>query len=329
MEEKSMRNVRMYLVATLAAVTAFAPLAYAQEYPNKPITLVVPYPPGGATDTLARIVGKSLTAQWGQPVVVDNKAGAGTIIGAQFVANAPADGYTILITGNTTFTINAALKSKLPYDPIKSFTPLGAIGGNSLVMLANPNVPANTVSEVIAFASKEPGKHGYGTFGLGTSTHFAGEMFQALSNTKLNHVPYKGSAPAMADLIGGQIPFTFDTTIAAGPQLAAGKVKAIAVTTKARSKSLPNVPTFAEGGLAEFDLSIWIGLVGPKGMPEPVRAKIERALAEMTSNPSTRAEFEKAGLDVDFKAGATYEPTVLKETAMLKSFVQRAGIPVE
>ena len=307
----------------------FAVTVSAQEFPTRPITMVVPYPPGGATDTLARIVSKSLTAQFGQAVVVENKAGAGTIIGAQYVANAAPDGYTILITGNTTFTINAALKSKLPYDPLKSFTPLATIGGNSLVMLANLAVPASNVKDVVAMAAKDPGKHGFGTFGLGTSTHFAGEMFQTLSNTKLNHVPYKGSAPAMADLLGGQIPFTFDTTIAAGPQLAAGKVKAIAVTTKARSRSLPTVPTFAESGYPEFDLSIWIALVAPKGLPETVRAKLEKALAEVTRDPISRAELEKTGLDVDFKPGAAYEPAVVKETAVLKSFVQRAGIPVE
>ncbi|MEQ1596760.1 MAG: tripartite tricarboxylate transporter substrate binding protein [Casimicrobium sp.] len=307
----------------------FAVTVSAQEFPTRPITMVVPYPPGGATDTLARIVSKSLTAQFGQAVVVENKAGAGTIIGAQYVANAAPDGYTILITGNTTFTINAALKSKLPYDPLKSFTPLATIGGNSLVMLANLAVPASNVKEVVAMAAKDPGKHGFGTFGLGTSTHFAGEMFQTLSNTKLNHVPYKGSAPAMADLLGGQIPFTFDTTIAAGPQLAASKVKAIAVTTKARSRSLPTVPTFAESGYPEFDLSIWIALVAPKGLPEAVRAKLEKALAEVTRDPISRAELEKTGLDVDFKPGAAYEPAVVKETAVLKSFVQRAGIPVE
>ena len=307
----------------------FAVTVSAQEFPTRPITIVVPYPPGGATDTLARIVSKSLTAQFGQAVVVENKAGAGTIIGAQYVANAAPDGYTILITGNTTFTINAALKSKLPYDPLKSFTPLATIGGNSLVMLANLAVPASNVKDVVAMAAKDPGKHGFGTFGLGTSTHFAGEMFQTLSNTKLNHVPYKGSAPAMADLLGGQIPFTFDTTIAAGPQLAAGKVKAIAVTTKARSRSLPTVPTFAESGYPEFDLSIWIALVAPKGLPEAVRAKLEKALAEVTRDPISRAELEKTGLDVDFKPGAAYEPSVVKETAVLKSFVQRAGIPVE
>lgn len=307
----------------------FAVTVSAQEFPTRPITIVVPYPPGGATDTLARIMSKSLTAQFGQAVVVENKAGAGTIIGAQYVANAAPDGYTILITGNTTFTINAALKSKLPYDPLKSFTPLATIGGNSLVMLANLAVPASNVKDVVAMAAKDPGKHGFGTFGLGTSTHFAGEMLQTLSNTKLNHVPYKGSAPAMADLLGGQIPFTFDTTIAAGPQLAAGKVKAIAVTTKARSRSLPTVPTFAESGYPEFDLSIWIALVAPKGLPETVRAKLEKALAEVTRDPNSRAELEKTGLDVDFKPGAAYEPAVVKETAVLKSFVQRAGIPVE
>lgn len=321
--------MKLFRAVTFAVLAVAGMLAHAQDYPNKPITLVVPYPPGGATDTLARIVGKALTAQWGQPVIVDNKAGAGTVIGAQFVANAAPDGYTLLITGNTTFTINAALKSKLPYDPIKSFSPLGILGGNSLVMLAHPSVPANTVKDVIAMATKEPGKFGFGTFGIGTSSHFAGEMLQALGNIKLNHVPYKGSAPAMADLIGGQIPFTFDTTIAAGPQLAAGKVKAIAVTTKTRSRSLPAVPTFAESGLPDFDLSIWIALVGPKGMPEPVRAKIEKALHEITTNPATRAELEKAGLDVEFRAASTFESTVNKETAMLKSFVQRANIPVE
>ncbi|MCB2000717.1 MAG: tripartite tricarboxylate transporter substrate binding protein, partial [Rhodoferax sp.] len=202
--------------AALTAGLAITPLlALAQDFPQRPLTLVVPYPAGGATDTLARILSKSMAAKLGQPVIVENKAGAGTTIGAAAVANAAPDGYTMLISSNTTFTINPALKSQLPYDPLKSFESIGILGTSPLVLLAHPSVKANTVQELVALAKAQPGKLSFGSFGAGTTAHFAGEMFKAMASVDILHVPYKGSAPAMQDLIGGQIPLSFDTNVAA------------------------------------------------------------------------------------------------------------------
>jgi tripartite-type tricarboxylate transporter receptor subunit TctC len=316
-------------VLALAALSAcFAP-ALAQQYPNRPITLVVPYPPGGAADIIGRIMGRALTSKLGQSVVVENKAGAGTAIGAQAVAQAAPDGYTLLISGNTTFTINPALKSKLPYDPVNGFTPVGIVGHTALVLLAHPSVKATTVSDVIGLAKAEPGKLSYGSFGIGTSTHFAGEMFKVMSGVQMTHVPYRGSAPAMADLVGGQIPFTFDTTIAGTPQVLAGKVRAIAVTSKKRARTLPDTPTFAQSGFPDYDLVAWIAMVAPKGLPPAVEQRLTKAIQEAGADPVVRAELEKAGLEVEYRSPAVYRELVAKELPLFRAYVHKAGIPVE
>jgi tripartite-type tricarboxylate transporter receptor subunit TctC len=319
----------MKKLIALAVFSACLAPAIAQQYPTRPLTLVVPYPPGGATDIIARIMGKALTTKLGQTVVIENKAGAGTAIGAQAVAQATPDGYTLLLSGNTTFTINPALKARLPYDPMNGFTALGIVGHTSLVLLANPSVKANTVSELTTLAKTQPGKLGYGSFGIGTSAHFAGEIYKVMSGAPINHIPYRGSAPAMADLIGGQIPLTFDTTIAGAPQIASGKVKAIAVTGKKRVPSLPNTPTFAQSGLPDYDLLVWIAMVAPKGLPAAVEQKLTKAIHEATADPATRAELEKAGLEVEYRSPAAYRELVAKELPLFRAYVHKAGIPVE
>ncbi|MGN8554489.1 UNVERIFIED_CONTAM: tripartite tricarboxylate transporter substrate binding protein [Microbacterium sp. SLM126] len=284
--------------AVVAGVLAAgASLACAQGFPTKPIQLVIPFPPGGATDVIGRLVGKKLGDKLGQPVVIDNRPGAGTIVGASFVAKAAPDGYTLLASSGTTFTVNPAIHAKLPYDPVKSFEPIGFAGRTGLILLANKDQPVSNLMQLVAAAKAQPGKYSYGSFGTGTTAQFAGEMLFNLAGVKLLHVPYKGSAPAMTDLIGGQIPFSVDTVAAAIPQVKSGKVKAIAVTTAKRSTLLPDVPTAAEAGYPGIDADTWLALVAPRGLPADVRQKLEKALAEVMADPDTRKQLTQAGIE--------------------------------
>lgn len=315
--------------AWLFSVLCGACLLAHAAYPDKPITLVVPYPPGGATDTIARVLAGPLGKRLGQPVVVDNKAGAGTAIGAAAVARSAPDGYTLLISSNTTFTVNAALKNTLPYDPLKDFESIGIIGSSPLVLLANPKVAANTVKEVVALSKREPNGLNFGSFGVGTTAHLAGEMFKVMAGANLTHVAYKGSAPAMTDLIAGQIQLSFDTSVAALPQMAAGKVKAIAVTTRVRSAQMPQVPTVAEAGFPDYDMVPWIGLVTRRGLNAEVGGKLTQALKDTMNDPAVRDDLQKKGLDVAYQPGAVYDTLVAKELPLLRAYVHRANIPME
>ena len=318
-----LRSLALLFTATLLSFAAAA------AYPERPVTLVVPYPPAGATDIIARIVAKDLGQRLGQPVVVENKAGAGTVIGAGFVAQSPADGHTLLISSNTTFTVNPALRPKLPYDPQKSFEGVGILGTSPLVLLANPTVPARTVKDVIALAKAKPGKLAYGSFGSGTTSHIAGEMFKLAAGVDLLHVAYKGSAPAMTDLIAGQVQFTFDTNVAALPMMQAGKVKAIAVTSAKRSPSMPDVPTIAESGYPGFEMVPWITIVAPRGLPQPVQKTLGKALADTLADPAVRGSLEKAGLDVAPQPGRVYDDRVAQELPLLRAYVYKAKIQPE
>jgi tripartite-type tricarboxylate transporter receptor subunit TctC len=313
------------LAALLCGVNMLAQAAF----PDKAITLIVPYPPGGATDILARKLAGPLGQRLGQTVIVENKAGAGTAIGATALAKSAPDGYTLLISSNTTFTVNAALKKSLPYDPQKDFESIGLIGSSPLVLLANPKVPANTVKELLAMAQRDPKGLNFGSFGVGTSAHLAGEMFKVMTGANMVHVAYRGSAPAMTDLIGGQIPLSFDTSVAAMPQMATGKVKAIAVTTRQRSPQMPQVPTVAEAGFPDYEMVPWIGFVARRGLPAEVSSKLAQALKDSVNDPAVKAELQKVGLDVLFQPGSVYDAKVAQELPLLRAYVHRANLPVE
>ena len=318
--------ISAFTMGALSTVTG----AMAQAaYPSKPISLVVPYPPGGATDIIGRIMAQAMTKSLGQPVVVENKAGAGTVIGAAEVAQAQADGYTLLISSNTTFTVNPAIKAKLPYDPAKNFESIGGIGSSPLVLLANPNVPVKTVKELVAAANQPNAKFAFGSFGSGTTSHLAGEMFKYMAGVDILHVPYKGSAPAMTDLIGGQIQFTFDTNVAALPMLRAGKVKAIAVTSAQRSSTLPNVPTIAESGYPGYEMVPWIVIVAPRGLPKAVSQKLTSSIQDILKDPNSRRDLERAGLEVAFEEPQSYDKRVAAELPLLRAYVHRAKITAD
>jgi tripartite-type tricarboxylate transporter receptor subunit TctC len=316
-----------HLGLLLAAALAGGPAVAA--FPEKPVTLIVPFPPGGATDTIGRIIGKGMGQRLGQTVMIDNRAGAGTVIAAGAVAQAAPDGYTLLISSNTTFTVNPALKPKLPYDAQKSFESIGMIGGSTLVLLANPSLPANNLKELIALAKTKPGKVAYGSFGNGTTSHLAGEMLKVVAGIDLLHVPYKGSAPAMTDLIGGQVQLSIDTAIAAIPMLQAGKVKALAVTAAKRSALLPKLPTVAESGFPDYEMFSWVTIVAPRGLPAPVQQALAKALADTLADAAVRTELEKAGLEVTHQPGAAFDARVAKELPLLRAYVHKANIPYE
>lgn len=283
-----------------AALLALAPVAAAlaqDAFPSRPIKIVVPFPPGGSSDSVARLLANGMKDKLGQPVIVENKAGAGTIIGTEAVAKSPADGYTMLWM-TTPFAINESLHNQRPYDTFKDFTPLIDVVSNPLVMIVNPNSPAKTVKDLIALAKKSPGKLSYGSSGNGGSPHLAMEMFKAAAGVHINHIPYKGSAPAVTDLIGGQTDVVIDTLFLTAPQVAGGKARALAQTGPTRSKLLPDVPTMREAGLAGYEATSWLSLAVPAGTPAAIVGRLNAAANEVLQTPAIRDQLVKQGMEV-------------------------------
>jgi tripartite-type tricarboxylate transporter receptor subunit TctC len=321
---------RMALVCGLAlgALPLTAPAA-AADFPSRPITLVIPFPPGGATDVNGRVIAQRLGKELGQPVIIENRAGAGTVVGASYVSKAAPDGYTLLISSGSTFTVNPAIRATLPYDPVKSFDPIGIAGRVALILLANSEVPVQTVKQFVDYVKASPGKYSYGSFGTGTTAQFAGETMLHATGLKMTHIPYKGSAPAMTDLMGGQIPFSIDTVSAAIPQLKSGKIKAIALTTAKRSALLPDVPTFAESGYAGVDMDSWLMIAVPKGVPTDVKARLEKALAATIADPETRTKLLGQGLEPAFSSSAASSELINRELPLMRAVAARANITAD
>lgn len=293
------RPLRRTLLAVAGAAFCAASLPTAAQsgpFPNRPVKLVVPFPAGGPVDTVARTVGQKLQELWGQPVVIDNRAGAGGQVGADFVAKAPADGYTVFVC-SIHHTVLPALKSKLPYDIQQDFTPLTFGARFPIVLVLAPGVEAKNVAELVAQAKKSPGKLAYASSGNGGGTHLAGELFDLQAGTKLLHVPYKGSAPAMADVLGSQVQMMFADAPTALPQVRGGKVRAIGVAQAQRSELFPGVPTFAEAGVAGYDAYSWAGFVAPAATPKDVAAKLSADIARVLALSEVKARLHDAGAE--------------------------------
>jgi tripartite-type tricarboxylate transporter receptor subunit TctC len=306
-----------------------AAMAAEPAYPVRPVTLVIPFPPGGATDVNGRVIGQRLGKELGQPVVIENRAGAGTVVGASFVAKAAPDGYTLLVSSGTTFTVNPAIRANLPYDPVKSFEPIGIAGRTGLILLANSEVPVKTVKQFVDYVKASPGKYAYGSYGTGTTAQFAGETILHAAGLKMTHVPYKGSAPAMTDLMGGQVQFSIDTVSAAIPQLKSGKIKAIALTTAKRSALLPDVPTMAESGYSDINMDTWLMLAAPKGLPADVKTRLEKALAVSMADPDTRAKLTAQGLEPAYSNAAAASELINRELPLMRAVAARASITAD
>ena len=320
-------------VAAAAACTlclAVAPAHAQKDFPTKPIMLVVTYPPGGPTDAMARTLAAALKNSLGQPVVVENRAGAGGNIGAEAVARAEPDGYTLMFGTSAPLAINVSLYRKINYDPVKSFAPVIQIGLLPNVLVVNPSVPARNVQELITYAKAHPGKLSYASSGNGASSHLAGVLFNNLAGTDLQHVPYKGTGPALNDLLGGQVSMTFTDVLTAQPFIKSGKLRALGVTTRTRSQALPDVPTVAEQGIAGFDVSVFFGVVAPAGTPPEVIRKLNGAFADALQQPDVRKTLQGQGLEFAPSSTPDQLASFIKaEVAKWRTVVQKSGAQLD
>jgi tripartite-type tricarboxylate transporter receptor subunit TctC len=319
------------LAAALGLLTAMLAPAQAQptDWPNKPVRWVVPFPPGGAMDAIARILGEKAGKALGQTFVIENRAGAGGNIGAAAVAKAPADGYTIMITSIGMAT-NGPLYGKLPYDPVKDFAPVSLLAVVPNVLVVNAvQSKARTVQDVVAAARQAPGKLSYASAGNGTSIHLAGEMFTSMTGTELLHVPYKGSGPAVADLLGGQVDSMFDSVTSAKPHITSGKLRALAVTTARRSRALPDVPTLAEAGVPGYDVSPWFAVFVPADTPRPVIDKLNAALLDAMKQPDVAARLDPLGVEPVGSTPEALAEHLARESARWAALIAQRGIKID
>jgi tripartite-type tricarboxylate transporter receptor subunit TctC len=276
------------------AIAALAPPAMAQTWPTKPVRIVVPFGPGGPADVYARIVGQGLTEAFKQQFIIDNKPGAGALIGTEVVAKAAPDGYTLLMMSNT-HTVNETLFAKKPYDLMRDLIPVAPVNSSDLVMVVHPSVPAKTLPEFIALAKAQPGKLSYASSGPGTPYHMAGELFKAMSGTDILHIPHKGSAEARNDVMGGHVQMMFDAVTAMKGSIDAGEVRALATTGLVRSPVLPNVPTVSESGVPGYEATIWLGIMAPKGTPTEIVDTLNAEIARIIARPEIRDAWARQG----------------------------------
>ena len=317
----------MFIAALLVAPTG-GTLAQAQTYPSKPIRVIVPFPPGGSTDFLARIVGQKLTAAWGQQVIIDNRPGAGGTVGAAEAARAAPDGYTLLM-GAVHHEIATSVYAKLPYDFQKDFAPITTVAIVPNVLVVNPSIPANSVKELIAHAKANPGKLNYGSAGMGTAHHLIGEQFNLQAGVEILHVPYKGSSPAVADLIGGQVSLMYDTVSSCLPHIKSGKLRPLGVTTAKRSVALPDVPTIADAALPGFEVTTWFGFVAPAKTPAEIITKLNTEIVKILNMPDVRERLLAAGSEPVGNTPEQMAAQIARETAAFAKIVKQAKLVVE
>jgi tripartite-type tricarboxylate transporter receptor subunit TctC len=323
-------NVRGKIIAAMLGVvaTSLASGQSAPPYPTKPIRIVVPFPPGGTSDILARAVGQKLSEEWKQQVVVDDRPGAGANIGAEIVAKAPPDGYTLLLA-STIHAINPSLYSKLAYDPVRDFTPITLIAATSQVLVIHNSLPVKTVREFIAYAKKHPGELNYSSAGNGSQPHLTAELFKSMTGIDIVHVPYKGAPPAMTDLLAGQVALTFATAPSAVPYVKAGRLRALGVSTAQRITALPDVPTIAEAGVPGFEASGANGLVGPAGLPSAIVERLNAAVVRIVREPAMSRYLSEQGADPVTMSPAEYGAYIKAEVAKWAKVVRASGAKVD
>lgn len=328
MQPRSIIRRAVLALAVGAAALGTAVPASAQAYPNKPVRLVVPYPPGGPTDIVARIVAQKLSEQTGQQFIIDNRGGAGGNLGAEIVAHSPADGYT-LVVATTAHAINPTLFKSLNYKLMSDFVPVSLLTRGPLVIVANKSLPAGTVAELIALAKSKPGGLNFASSGNGQSTHLAAELFASMAGVKMTHIPYKGSAPGLADTIAGQTQLMFDTMLSAMPQVKGGQLKAIAVTSAQRSPVAPDLPTVAESGLPGYEAIAWNGLLAPAGTPPDVVERLSAELKKTLALPEVKSKFEAQGFAASWNAPAEFGGFLQAEVEKWAKVVRSSGATVD
>jgi len=317
---------RFFPLACLLLAALALPV-HAQEWPTKPVKLVVAYPAGGAVDIVGRMLAEKLTASLGQPVVVENKAGAGGLIGADAVAKSAPDGYTFVLGTVSSHAIAPSVYKKMPYDPVADFAPVSLVVLTPYFITVNPQVPARTLAELIAYAKANPDKLNFGSSGNGTTPHLAGELFNTMAGVKINHIPYKGSAPMVTDLLGNQVQVAFDNTVI--PNVKAGKLRALAVTGTARLAAMPDVPTAAEAGLPGYEAVGWMGVYGPKGTPPAIVNRLAAEIAKVMAAPDVREKLAALGFQAATDTPAQFDAYLRAEQTKWAKVARDANVQPE
>ena len=322
------------LFHSLAAVVAIgivvaSSAVHAQEYPSRTVRIVVPQPPGGGTDTIARLIADRLSKQLGQAFIVENRPGAGTLVGTEVVARAAPDGYTLLVGLNGNMAVNPSLYKNLSYDPIRDFTPVAMLANYPFLLVVNKDLPAKSVKDLIAMAKAKPGTVNYASAGNGTGQHLAMELFKMLTGANFTHVPYRGAQAAYIDVFSGQVPIFFDNISTAAAQVKGGMVRALAITTKERSKKLPELPTIAESGIPTYEYHTWFGLWAPNKTPRPIIEKLNTEVRKALSDPDVIKNISASSGEPATMPLADIEPFVKAEIAKWAEVVKKAGIKIE
>jgi tripartite-type tricarboxylate transporter receptor subunit TctC len=326
------RFINVAAVSTAAMVTATIAAAQSQDtspYPSRPLRMIVPFPPGGGNDILARTVAQRLSPILGQQVIVDNRGGAGGVLGATLAAKSPADGHTLFLGSLGNLAHNPALKEDLPYRPLEDFEPIALLATSSLVLAANPRVQASSVSALLALVKSNPGKLSYASAGAGSSLHMTAELFKHATGANILHVPYKGTGPALTDIVAGRVDLIFSTMPPVLPHVQGGRLRALGVTTAKRAPSLPDVPTIAESGVPGFDVSNWQGIVVPRNTPAEIVRSLNKALLATLAAPGMADALAKQGLDAAGGTPAQFRSLIAAEIARYTNLVKAAGIRVD
>lgn len=313
-----------------AVVLGVAGAAYGQAYPTKPVRIIVPYPPGGVTDMFARVLGQQMQESMGQPFIVENKPGASQMVGAMLVARAPADGYTLYVGSITSLAMNAYTQKNIQYDPVKDFAPVSLGMTMPMFLVVNPNtVPANSVKELIALLKANPGKYTFSTTGNGSSTHMAGELFKIMTGTEMTAIPYKGSAPGIADVVAGQVHMSFDPGSSTLPSVKAGRLRALAVTGLQRFSAMPDLPTVSEAGVPGYESVVWFGIVTTAGTPPAVVAKLSQEMNRILRLPANVERFASFAIDLTPNTPEEFGAMIKSEVAKWSKVLRDVGIKPE
>jgi tripartite-type tricarboxylate transporter receptor subunit TctC len=330
MDLKSTAGLNRRQALALAAAGAVIPAAAQQAgFPNKTVRIIVPYTTGGSNDVIARLLAQQLQTQWGQPVVVENRPGAAGNIGSAEVAKAAPDGHTLLLTNINITSMNPALIANMPFDPQKDFAPISLLGTTTLALVVHPSVPANTVADLISLAQKEPGKLNYASSGNGSPQHMSAEMFKAMTRTQITHVPYRGAAPAVADVVGGQVQVTVGVVNQLIAHIRSGRVRALGVTSLKRLAQLPEVPTLDEAGVRGYESEIWLGLAAPGATPAPLIEQINQDVRRAMSNPEVVSRLQGQGIDVLLSTPAQMRQRSLDDLKRWGDIIRSAGIKLD
>jgi tripartite-type tricarboxylate transporter receptor subunit TctC len=323
-----MPSLRPLLLTAASLLVAFTTMAAAQaDYPNRPVRLIIPFPPGGSNDVVGRMIGTQLSEKLGKQVIIDNRAGAGGVIGTEIASKAPADGYTLLVI-SLAHAVNPWLY-KLPYDPLKAFAPIGVMGSGPNVVVVHPDLPVHSIKELVALAKQKPGDLQYASAGVGSFQHLGAELFKLEASVDMLHVPFKGGGPAMIDVVGGHTKVMFSSLVQTTPHIKSGKLRALGVGSKERSKVVPDVPSVAEAGVPSYEAVNWWGIVAPVGTPQPIIDKLHAALTAAQDSPEVEKQFASEGATVVKKSPAEFGAFLASETNKWEQVVKKGGIKAE